>query len=35
MKNIIADVEKARFTIADSAFNDKGISISEAWMADL
>ena len=35
MKDIIADAQKARFTIADGASNDKGISISEAWMAEL
>ena len=35
MKDIISDAQKARFTIADSASNDKGISISEAWMAEL
>ena len=35
MKEIIADAQKARFTISDGASNDKGIVISEAWMAEL
>ena len=35
MKDIIAEAQKARFTIADGASNDKSISISEAWMAEL
>ena len=30
MKEIIADAQKARFTISDGASNDKGIVISEA-----
>ena len=34
MKEIIADAHKARFSISDGASNDKGIDISEAWMAD-
>ena len=35
MKDIITDAQNDRFTIADGASNDKGISISEAWMAEL
>ena len=35
MKEIIADAQKARITISDGASNDKGIVISEAWMAEL
>jgi len=35
MKDIIAEAQKARYTIGDGASKDKGIAISEAWMAEL
>ena len=35
MKDIIAGAHKARYTVADDDSNNKGISISEAWMAEL
>ena len=35
MKEISADAYNARFLISDGASNDKGIVISEAWMAEL
>ena len=35
MKDIIAGAHKARYTVADDDSNNKGISISEEWMAEL
>ena len=35
MKDIIAEAQKARYTVAEDASGEKGISISEAWMAEL
>ena len=35
MKDIIANAHKARKTVADDDSNNQGISISEAWMAEL
>ena len=35
MKDIIAGAHKARYTVADDDSNNKGVSISEAWMAEL
>jgi hypothetical protein len=35
MKDIIAAAHKARYTVTDDDSNNKGISISEAWMAEL
>ena len=35
MKDIIAGAHKARYTVADDDSNNKGISISEAWMVEL
>ena len=35
MKNIIGEAQKARFTVEEGASGEKGIAISEAWMAEL
>jgi len=35
MKDIIAAAQKARFTVEEGASGEKGIAISEAWMAEL
>jgi hypothetical protein len=35
MKDIIAEAQKARFTVEEGASGEKGIAISEAWMAEL
>jgi hypothetical protein len=35
MKDIIAEAQKARYTVEEGASGDKGIAISDAWMAEL
>ena len=35
MKDIIAEAQRARFTVEEGASGEKGIAISEAWMAEL
>jgi len=35
MRDIIAAAQKARFTVEEGASGEKGIAISEAWMAEL
>jgi hypothetical protein len=35
MKDIIAEAQKARFTVQEGASGEKGIAISDAWMAEL
>jgi hypothetical protein len=35
MKDIIADAQKARYIVEEGASGDKGIAISDAWMAEL
>ena len=35
MKDIIAEAQKARFTVQEGASAEKGIAISDAWMAEL
>jgi hypothetical protein len=35
MKDIIAEAQKARYTVEEGASGDKGIAISDAWIAEL
>jgi hypothetical protein len=35
MKNIIAEAQKGRYTVEEGTSGDKGIAISDAWMAEL
>ncbi len=35
MKDIIAEAQKARFTVQEGVSGEKGIAISDAWMAEL
>jgi hypothetical protein len=35
IKEIIAEAQKARHTVEEGASGDKGIAISDAWMAEL
>jgi hypothetical protein len=35
MKDIIGEAQKARFTVEEGASGEKGIAISDAWMAEL
>jgi hypothetical protein len=35
MRDIIVAAQKARFTVEEGASGEKGIAISEAWMAEL
>ena len=35
MKDIIAEAQKARYTVEEGASGDKGIAISDAWMVEL
>ena len=35
MRDIIAEAQKARYKVAEDASGEKGISISEAWIAEL
>ena len=35
MKDIIAEAQKARFTVEERDSGEKGIAISDAWMAEL
>jgi hypothetical protein len=35
MRDIIAEAQKARYTVDEGASGEKGIAISDAWMAEL
>jgi hypothetical protein len=35
MKDIIAEAQKTRFTVEEGDSGEKGIAISDAWMAEL
>jgi hypothetical protein len=35
MKDIIAEAQKARYNVEEGVSGDKGIAISDAWMAEL
>jgi hypothetical protein len=35
VKDIIAEAQKARYTVEEGASGDEGIAISDAWMAEL
>jgi hypothetical protein len=35
MRDIISEAQKARYTVDEGASGEKGIAISDAWMAEL